>query len=225
VTKWDSSARPDPNAESGVRESDGATITPMEAVISEKSSKKLHAAAELTEQITEERAKRQSEPVHMDGLQPLPSGMPRLPNGVIPGGDLATTLVPSMRKTIPVPFKRESINAGRHGKTWAYMAADQVVKDDIVVDFGKIARVTPYVAHQTDPTSRGRRRIATREGIVLTNIVGEDRDVGSQDQLRVFRVHEEPDAEALVQENKMIDNEMYEHGFSGETLRAPGEPE
>jgi hypothetical protein len=190
MTKWDSSARPDPDAESAVRD-DGTMITPIEAVISGKSSKKLHVAAELSEQIADERQKRQSEPVHMEGLKPLPPGMPRLPSGVIPGGSDATTLVPSMRRTIPAPYHRERISVDHHGKTWEYMAADQVVKDDIVVDFGKIAHVTPYVAHDTDPTSRGRRRIASHEGIVLVNIVGERKDVRSQEQLRVFRVHEE----------------------------------
>jgi hypothetical protein len=220
VTKWDENARPDPNAESAMRD-DGTMITPIEAVVSEKSSKKLHAAAELSQQIADEREKRQSEPVHMDGLKPLPPGMPRLPNGVIPGGSAATTLVPSMRKTIPAPYQRDRIAIDHHGKTWAYMAADQVVKDDIVVDFGKVDDVW----ERTIYASIGGYEAAVGVQVCLLNISGETRTFAPAEQIRVFRVHEEkkPDTEGLAQENKMIDNEMHNHNFSGETLKAPGE--
>jgi hypothetical protein len=187
VTKWDSNARPDPDAESGVRESDGTTITPIEAVISGKSSKKLHAAAELTEQITEERAKRQSEPVHLEGLKPLPPGMPRLPNGVIPGGSDATTLVPSMRRTIPAPYKRDRIAIDHHGKTWAYMAAEKVQPDDIVVDFGKIE----WAALSTIYDEVAGVRAAVDVEVCMCNIAGQTKTFDPAEQIRVFRVHEE----------------------------------
>lgn len=219
MTKWDENARPDPNAESGTRD-DGTVITPMESVISRDASKKLHAAAELSEQISAERRKRQSEPVHMDGLKPLPPGMPHLPNGVIPGGDAATTLVPSMRRTIPAPYQRPSISGGHHGKTWAYMAADDVRPGDIVVDFGKVDAKAHVLCYEEVAGVKA----AVGTEVHMWNIIDEQRVFAPTDQIRVFRVHEEkPDTESLVQENKMIDNEMYNHGFSGETLKAPGE--
>jgi hypothetical protein len=196
-----------------VRESDGTTITPIEAVISDKSSKKLHAAAELSEQISEERAKRQSEPVHMDGLKPLPSGLPHLPNGVIPGGDLATTLVPSMRRTIPDPYQRDRIAIDHHGKTWAYMAADQVEPDDIVVDFGKVE----WAAASTIYDEVAGVRAAVDVEVCMCNIAGQTKTFAPTEQIRVFRVHDQ------VAENQMVDEEMHKHGYSGETLRAPGE--
>jgi hypothetical protein len=186
VTKWDSNARPDPNAESAMRD-DGTMITPLEAVISDKSSRKLHAAAELSEQIADERQKRATEPVHMEGLKPLPPGLPRLPNGVIPGGSDATTLVPSMRKTIPAPYQRDRISAGRHGKTWAYMSAEEVVPGDLVVDFGLVdarSEVTSYAMVAG-------REVAVGVEIYLWNIADAEKVFDPAEQIRVFRKHED----------------------------------
>lgn len=187
MNNWDSDARPDPNAESGVRESDGTTITPIEAMISEDSSRKLHRQAALAEEIAEERQKRASAPIHMEGLQPLPQGMPRMPNGVIPGGSDATTLVPSMRKTIPAPYKRPRIAIEHHGKTWAYAKAESVVKDDLVVDFGKIAEVQ----QRTNYDKIAGLKVAVGVDVVLINIMDEVKVFDPTEQVRVFRVHEE----------------------------------
>jgi len=184
VTRFDPDARPDKDAESGVN-SAGTTITPMEAVIDAKSSKKLHAAAELTEQIVEERAKRKSEPIHMEGLRPLPSGLPRLPNGMIPGGSDATSLVPSMRRTIPAPFVRPSVSGGRHGKTWAYLPADQVVPEDIVVDFGRVEFTSENTLYETIAGVRAAVGVEVR----LVNVLDEVRKFDPSEQLRVFRKH------------------------------------
>ncbi len=186
MTKWDSSARPDPDAESAYRD-DGTLVTPIEAVISEQSSSKLHAAAELSEEIAEERSKRASEPIHMEGLRPLPPGMPRLPNGVIPGGDSATTLVPSMRKTIPAPFKRERISVDHHGKTWAYMQAAEVLPGDIVVDFGMVAARSEVTCYEVVAGVKA----AVGVEIHLWNILDERKVADPPDQLRVFRRHDE----------------------------------
>jgi hypothetical protein len=193
MTKWDSSARPDPDAESGVRD-DGTTITPIEAVIDGKSSKKLHAAAEMSAQISEERQKRASAPVHMEGLKPLPAGMARMPNGVIPGGSDATTLVPSMRRSVPAPFKRESVNVGRHGKTWQYLPADQVAPGDIVVDFGRVVQRASRIRYG----EIAGRKVAVGDEILLVNPLEEVRPFDPADQIRVFRVHGGPEDEALA---------------------------
>lgn len=194
MTKYDPDAKPDDDARSGIAQNaHGDTIVPMEAAISARDSTKLHRQAEFSEQIIEERSKRAGEPLRMEGLKPLPPEMmsQRTPRGVIPGGAGALDMVPSMRKTIPAPFKRPRIDIDHHGKTWGYLRARDVAAGDIVVDFGKIERVTPYVHHEPDFTSRGRPTVATREGIILTNIAGDGMDVDSHEQLRVFRVHEE----------------------------------
>jgi hypothetical protein len=186
LNKWDSSARPDPNAESGVRD-DGTVITPIEAVIDRDSSRKLHAQAELSAQIIDERAKRAAAPVHMEGLKPLPRGMPRMPNGVIPGGSGALDLVPSMRRSVPAPFSRESINVDHHGKTWAYIPADLVVKGDLVVDFGKVAESSENMIYD----QIAGRRVAVGRNLIMKNVFGESRTFKPSEQIMVFRVHED----------------------------------
>lgn len=200
MTRFDSSARPDDDARSGISENaEGTTITPIEAVISKKDSSKLHRQAEFAEQIIEERQKRVSEPVHLAGLKPLPAEMRKniAPSGVIPGGPDALSQVPSMRRAVPPPYQRPRISIDHHGKTWAYLQAHQVREGDIVVDFGKILSVTPYLRHETrfNPDTGRQLRVATHEGILLTNIAGGSRDHNAREQLRVFRVHEEDDGE------------------------------
>jgi hypothetical protein len=184
MTKWDPSARPVADAESGVN-SAGTEITPIEAVLDRSATRKLHAQADLSAQIIEERQKRASEPIHMEGLKPLPLGMPRLPNGVIPGGSDATSLVPSMRRAIPPPFSRESISIDHHGKSWQYMQAGAVRADDIVVDFGKIAG---WYEHTLYETIAGVKAAVDVE-MCLVNIAGEMRPFGLAEEIRVFRKH------------------------------------
>lgn len=191
MNRWDPDARPNKDAEAAVNEH-GENIVPIEAVISDKNSKSLHKQAELTEQILAERRSRAKEPVHMEGLKPIPDALrSTLPGaGVIPGGPEAMGLAPSMRRAIPAPYQRDRISIDHHGKTWGYMKASDVQPGDIVVDFGKIHMATGFVEHDTDFSSRGRPIVATREGIKLTNIAGDFRDFDSQEQLRVFRVHD-----------------------------------
>lgn len=177
--KADPDAHPDVNSK-------GDTITPVEAVLDRAATKKLHAKAEEAQQYLDERAKRQAEPVRMEGLKPLPATMPRPSPGQIPSGPDALGLVPSVRRSIPAPYKRDRISAGRHGKTWGYLAADQVRVGDIVVDFGRV-------------DSRGfkeyRDKVAghdvlVRQTVLVMNPLGELREFDLDEQLRVFRVHE-----------------------------------
>jgi hypothetical protein len=186
MTKWDPNARPVADAEPGVRD-DGTVVTPIEAVLDRGATRKLHAQAELSAQILEERAKRAAAPVHMEGLKPLPPGMPRLPNGVIPGGPDALSMTPSMRRAIPAPFSRESISIGKHGKTWAYLSADQVQPGDMVVDFGKVDESFENTVYQQITG----RRVAVSVQRSLINVFGETRTFEPSDQLMVFRVHED----------------------------------
>jgi hypothetical protein len=185
---WDSSARPDPDAESGVN-SQGEVITPIESAMTAKDVKNIHRQADLSAEIIEERRKRAAEPVHMEGLQPLPSGARMgLPGaGQIPGGPDALDLAPSMRRSVPAPFSRERISVDHHGKSWGYVRAELVEQDDIVVDFGKV-RDKAFVLSREDMA--GYEDVATEATVLLTNITGHARKFGMADQLQVFKVHE-----------------------------------
>lgn len=186
MTRFDPDARPVKDAESGVNDQ-GTTITPIEAVIDARSTRRLHDDASLTEQILEERKKR-AEPVHMAGLKPLPAGLRAVPGtGVIPGGEGALDLVPSVRRSIPPPFQRHRIAIDHHGKTWGYLRAEEVQRDDIVVDFGKVYALHAAISYEEVAGVEA----ATGVVIVLENVAGETRRFAPEDQLRVFRVHEE----------------------------------
>lgn len=190
MTRFDPDGRPDDDARSGIAENEhGTTITPIEAMIDRDSTRKLHAQAELSAQILEERTKQAKAPVHMAGLKPLPDELRKAAPaaGVIPGGPDALGMTPRMARTIPAPYQRPRIAVDHHGKTWGYAAADTVEPGDIVVDFGKVERSTPYVQHELIAGVRA----ATVEGIILTNIAGSQLDVKSDEQLRVFRVHDQ----------------------------------
>jgi hypothetical protein len=204
LNNWDSNARPDPDAESG--ENASGQITPIESVISAKDSKNLHRQAELSEQIIEERQKRAAEPVHMEGLRPLPPEIrATLPGpGQLPGGPDALGLAPGMRRSVPAPFKRDRIAVDHHGKSWAYAPAWSVQPGDIVVDFGKIAEnnnritykdisevVVGEVVHLSSALrDAGGEQVAVGTDYLLVNIDGKEKVVSPTDQLRVFRVHE-----------------------------------
>lgn len=190
MTRFDPEARPDPDARSDVNAL-GQEITPIEAVIDAKSTKKLHAQAELTEQIIAERQARAKEPVHMEGLKPLPADMPRLPNGVIPGGPGALGMVPSMRRSIPAPFQRQRIAIDHHGKTWGYATAATVEAGDIVVDFGRVGQVHQQIVYEEIAGIKA----ATGEQVILVNAIdGKTIVVDPSEQLRVFRVHDQEES-------------------------------
>jgi hypothetical protein len=189
VTKYDPDAKPDADARSGVGENAlGETIVPVEAVVSAADTKKLHRQADFAEQINDERARRSKEPVKMAGLKPLPPElMSKVPGaGVIPGGPEALGLTPTMRRSIPEPYKRHRIDIDHHGKTWAYARADSVAAGDIVVDFGKIEVLDTEVIHEEVNGVWA----ATSAVLVLTNIMGERRKFDPDEQLQVFRVHD-----------------------------------
>jgi hypothetical protein len=185
---WDDNARPDPDAERG--ENASGEIVPIESVVSAKDSRNLHRQAELSEQIIEERQKRATEPVHMEGLKPLPPEIQKtLPGpGQIPGGPDALGLAPSMRRSIPEPFQRDRIAIDHHGKTWAYGKAETVKLGDIVVDFGLVTGKAFALARED---VGGSADVATDVSVLLTNVAGHTDKFGMFDDLRIFRVHEE----------------------------------
>lgn len=199
---FDPDGQPDADARSGIGVNATGEIVPLEAGISARDTRNMHREAELAEQISEERAKR-SEPIHMEGLRPMPQELRQgLPGpGMIPGGPGALDLAPSMRRTIPPPYKRDRIAIDHHGKTWGYARASTVEPGDIVVDFGKIVQVASVVKYK-DVGDIGRGlllnqryeftgdKVAVGTEVLLVNIAEETRPFDPDEQLRVFRVHD-----------------------------------
>lgn len=64
-------------------------------------------------------------------------------------GESLPTGIPSTRRVIPAPFKRDRVVGGRHGKTWHEgMAAKEIRARDIIPDIGLVRRVEHYVRHE-----------------------------------------------------------------------------
>lgn len=185
MTRFDSDARPDDDARSGTGVNASGEIIPVEAAISATDTRKLHAQAELSEQILEERARRASAPLSMEGLRPLPPGTPRTPSGVIPGGPGALGMTPAMRRTKPAPFKRQRISVDHHGKTWAYVRADEVRAGDIVPGVGKVEEAGTRVTYDAIAGVRA----ATGSVTWLRN-GGSVTELDPAEQVLAFRVHD-----------------------------------
>lgn len=200
MTKFDPDAKKDPDAHPDVNDA-GDTITPVEAVISHKDTRKLHAQAEEGErelrkhldyeqERLESQARKRSEPIRMDALKPLPPAQIgiQVPRGTIPSGPDALSRTPSMRRTKPAPFQRQRIAIDHHGKTWGYLRADQVQVGDMVVDVGRVESLGIKAIRE----KVAGHDVLTGERVLMMNPLGEMREFGRDEQLRVFRVHEEP---------------------------------
>lgn len=188
IGKFDPEGKVDDDARSGIAENEqGEVITPLEAAIAAKDTKNMHREAERAQEILDERRKRAKEPVHMDGLKPLPPG-------VNPGGGptqlqlgvpMEAGTQPSMRRSIPPPFKRKRIEIEHHGKSWAYLRAEQVRPGDQVVDVGLVNEVGTRVLHEEVNGVWA----ATGAVIQLWNNDAVT-EVDPDEQVRVFRVHD-----------------------------------
>jgi hypothetical protein len=183
VTRYKARGKPGAGKRSVGRNSEGRTITPIEAVLAKQDVDKLHEKAEA----------KTPEPVRLDGLTAVrargaagPRGGP-LP-GVLPGGDGSSIpLMPRITRTIPAPYARPRIEGGHHGKTWAYAPAESVEPGDIVVDFGKVAEAWPRLVMDE---IAGIGQVPVSAEVVLVNIIGDQMAVPEEEQLRVFRVQE-----------------------------------
>lgn len=195
MTRYDQDAKPDDDARSGVGDNKTGEITPLEAAISAKDTRKMHRQAEFAEQVLEERRKRSAEVISHEGLLPVPKGFTPIPGaaqigipgpGVLPSGPDALATAPSMRRTKPAPFQRDRISIDHHGKTWGYARADSIKPDDLVVEFGKVTDVESRTIYDEVAGVRA----AVDLVLVLTNVTGDIKVVDPDQQLRTFRVHD-----------------------------------
>lgn len=183
-----------------------------------KLKKELPIEAFMTDAALSELAARSKtdEPVHAENLTAISTAEARKRQTF--GGDTIPDH-PQVRRVIPAPFQRPSITAGSHGKSWRYLKATQVEKDDIIPDIGLVTDVreetvyrtraevlgltkeylsglppmnTILAGKQVDPVVSMDEKIAVGLAVVVFGAGDQVRAFREDDDVRVFRKHEEP---------------------------------
>lgn len=103
-----------------------------------------------------------AEPVHAEDLVPI-SKAEAARRTTFDGEHLPA--VPTTRRVIPPPFRRQRISIDHHGKTWQSVRADQVLEGDIVPDLGRVAEVAEAVLYspRRDFLAPGQREQLTED--------------------------------------------------------------
>jgi hypothetical protein len=95
--------------------------------------------------------------------------------------------VPRMSRVLPAPFRRERVDLTRHGRAWTECRADEVAKDDVVPDVGRIAAVEPVLRYET---VAGIPDVAVGMKVILVGVAGNRVAFNPGDSLRAFRLAE-----------------------------------
>jgi hypothetical protein len=126
---------------------------PIEAFMSEES---LEAVAAAT----------QNAAVHQENMVPI-TAAEAARRTTFDGEHLPR--VPSTRRVIPAPFRRESFNLDRHGRSWQPTRADAVVAGDVVPGVGRIEATEIVTRYET---VAGIPDVATGMKVTLVGIAG-----------------------------------------------------
>lgn len=90
--------------------------------------------------------------------------------------------MPQVRRVVPAPFRRPSITAGGHGKSYRFIRADKIREGDIIPDIGLVREV------RTETVYRSRGEVIgvwdTDDGLptLPTTLDGKQFDFGSLDE-------------------------------------------
>jgi hypothetical protein len=95
--------------------------------------------------------------------------------------------VPSTRRVLPAPFRRERISLDRHGRAWTQCRADEVAAGDVVPDVGKIAETEQVLRYET---VAGVPDVAVGMKVILTGVAGNRAAFDPGHPLRAFRLAE-----------------------------------
>lgn len=133
-------------------------------------------------------------PVRLQDLTPVAKGDERISHYYKRDGN-QLPLVPQHKRVIPPPYQRPAATIRQdHGREWAFVTAEQVRKDDIVVDFGKVTDVETKLDHKlrsdvlgiTLENMQDDDLVAVGTIVFLTNVEGRIRAYSPGAQLRAF---------------------------------------
>jgi hypothetical protein len=115
-------------------------------------------------------------PVHAENLVPISPAQAAARN-TFDGQSLPRH--PVTRRVIPAPFRRDSIRAGRHGKTWQEALAGTVRPGNMVPDVGMVIAVDQQIRRDDG--------IPVGIDLVITGAGGNELITDPGARVRVFR--------------------------------------
>lgn len=95
--------------------------------------------------------------------------------------------VPSSRRVLPAPFRRQRVSLDRHGRSWQQVRADAVQPGDVVPEVGRIAGIDFDIRYET---VAGVPDVATGMKVILTGIDGTAAAFDPGQHVRAFRLAE-----------------------------------
>lgn len=143
---------------------------PIEAFLSDDAVQQIEAASAAN-----------THPVHAETLRPITRG--EASRRTTFNGETLPAM-PAPRRVIPEPFRRPSIRAGGHGKTWQNVRAEQVKPGDIIPGIGRVTDAHEVLRRETIAGVVG---VASRLEWAVRGAGGVTRCYRPEDQLRVFR--------------------------------------
>lgn len=96
--------------------------------------------------------------------------------------------VPSARRVLPAPFRRERVDLTRHGRAWTTCRADQVTPGDVVPDVGRIE--SAETVRRFEPAGDEGSGVAVGMKILLTGVAGNRAAFEPGEDVRAFRLAE-----------------------------------
>jgi hypothetical protein len=96
-------------------------------------------------------------------------------------------MFPQTRRVIPAPFRRERINAERHGRTWHTCKAETLKPGDTVKGVGLLDEVWKEIRYET---IAGVSKVAVGTDLIMRNAGGDLHRCDVSDIVEVHRVPE-----------------------------------
>ena len=144
----------------------------------------LPVEAFMSDGALEEVQARSSAPVHAEDLVPITKAEAAR-RTTFDGEHLPR--VPSTRRVLPAPFRRERVSLDRHGRAWQSCRADAVEPGDVVPEIGRIAGTDFDIKYET---VAGVPDVATGMKVILTGIDGNSAAFDPGQHVRAFRLAE-----------------------------------
>jgi hypothetical protein len=124
----------------------------------------------------------QAPPVHAEDLVPITRDE-AVQRTTFDGENLPR--LPSTRRVIPAPFRRERVSLDRHGRTWQTCRAETVQAGDMVAGLGRVRETETVTRYETVSGVPG---VAVGVKVIITGIAGNRAVYEPGQDVRAFRL-------------------------------------